>query len=191
MKKIYSLVMAAGLCFAMNAQNGVVTFTTVDNTNDMLYYASPSMPDSQKIVTDAGLIPAVAAQGLSYSIPQYIVECLATKADMSKGDATKNKTGFATRTAVPALGKVVGIALPGRVTGGNSNFLYATPYIKNYDATVIAPPYKDENYPEYNTIVTNPANGFKKYNEQIECNLGATQDGILMNVPFAEPYIYT
>ena len=97
------LCLASSIAVLSMSAQGTVTSSTTNNNNDMLFYASPAMADSQKIVTDAGLIPEVAALGMSYSIPQYIVECLATQADLSQGDANKTKEGRAQNRRVEIL----------------------------------------------------------------------------------------
>ena len=172
-----------------NAQNSL-EFTTVSNENDMLYYASPQMDEPQKIVTDAGLIPEVQGMDLSYSIPKYIVECLVSNNDLNKGDANAVKDGASTRTSIPNLAKVVGMALPGTYKGGNSNVLEEITFFKNVGADVVNPPYIDERFIDMENILTNPTEGFVMYNNSLTCTLGATDDGILFTVPFTSPFIY-
>lgn len=184
------LLMTCLLAFAgANAQN-TLEFTTVNNENDMLYYASPQMDEPQKIVTEAGLIPEVQGMGLSYSIPKYIVECLVSNNDLSKGDANAVKEGFATRTSIPNLAKVVGLALPGTYKGGNTNVLEVITFFKNVGADVVNPPYIDEHFSDMEGILLNPAEGFEMYNSPMTCTLGATDDGVLFAVPFTAPFIY-
>lgn len=184
------LLMTCLLAYAgANAQNSL-EFTTVNNENDMLYYASPQMDEPQKIVTDAGLIPEVQDQGLSYSIPKYIVECLASKNDLSKGDANAVKEGATTRTALPALAKVIALALPGNYLGGNSNVLEEITFLKNVGNDVVAPPYINDRFSDMESILLNPDEGFVMYNDLVTCNLGATGDGILFTIPFNTPFIY-
>lgn len=172
-----------------NAQN-TLEFSTVNNENDMLYYASPQMDEPQKIVTDAGLIPEVQGMDLSYSIPMYIVECLVSNNDLNKGDANAHKEGFATRTLIPNLAKVVGLALPGTYKGGNSNVLEEITYLKNVDADVINPPYINERFSDIENILVDPNEGFVMYNSPMTCALGANDDGILFAIPFNSPFIY-
>ena len=161
------LLMTCLLAFAgANAQNSL-EFTTVSNETDMLYYASPQVDEPQKIVTDAGLIPEVQDQGLSYSIPKYIVECLASKNDLSKGDASAVKEGATTRTALPALAKVIALALPGNYLGGNSNVLEEITFLKNVGDDVVTPPYINERFSDMESILVNPDEGFGKYNNPI------------------------
>lgn len=184
------LLLTCLLAFAgTNAQNSL-EFTTVSNENDMLYYASPQMDEPQKIVTDAGLIPEVQGMDLSYSIPKYIVECLVSNNDLNKGDANAVKDGASTRTSIPNLAKVVGMALPGTYKGGNSNVLEEITFFKNVGADVVNPPYIDERFIDMENILTNPAEGFVMYNNSLTCTLGATDDGILFTVPFTSPFIY-
>ena len=184
------LLMTCLLAYAgANAQNSL-EFTTVNNENDMLYYASPQMDEPQKIVTDAGLIPEVQDQGLSYSIPKYIVECLASKNDLSKGDASAVKEGATTRTVLPALAQVVTLALPGNYLGGNSNILEEITFLKNVGDDVVTPPYINERFSDMESILVNPDEGFGKYNDLETCTLGATGDGILFTIPFTTPFIY-
>ena len=184
------LLLTCLLAFAgTNAQNSL-EFTTVSNENDMLYYASPQMDEPQKIVTDAGLIPEVQGMDLSYSIPKYIVECLVSNNDLNKGDANAVKDGASTRTSIPNLAKVVGMALPGTYKGGNSNVLEEITFFKNVGADVVNPPYIDERFIDMENILTNPTEGFVMYNNSLTCTLGATDDGILFTVPFTSPFIY-
>lgn len=184
------LLSACLLSFACsNAQNSL-EFSTVNNENDMLYYASPQMDEPQKIVTDAGLIPEVQGMDLSYSIPKYIVECLASSNDLNKGDASAVKDGAATRTSLPALAKVVGLALPGTYKGGNTNVLEEITFLKNVSADVVTPPYINERLADMEGILVNPDEGFVKYNDPLTCTLGATGDGILFSIPFSTPFIY-
>jgi len=184
------LLSACLLSFACSNAQNTLEFSTVNNENDMLYYASPQMDEPQKIVTDAGLIPEVQDQGLSYSIPKYIVECLASKNDLSKGDASVVKEGATTRTVLPALAKVVALALPGNYLGGNSNILEEITFLKNVGDDVVTPPYINERFSDMESILVNPDEGFGKYNNPITCNLGATGDGILFTIPFTTPFIY-
>ena len=172
-----------------NAQN-TLEFTTVNNENDMLYYASPQMDEPQKIVTEAGLIPEVQGMGLSYSIPKYIVECLVSNNDLSKGDANAVKEGFATRTSLPNLAKVVGLALPGTYKGGNTNVLEVITFFKNVGAEVVNPPYIDQRFTDMEGILVDPTEGFEMFNSPMTCTLGATDDGVLFAVPFTAPFIY-
>lgn len=184
------LLSACLLSFACsNAQNSL-EFSTVNNENDMLYYASPQMDEPQKIVTDAGLIPEVQGMDLSYSIPKYIVECLASSNDLNKGDASAVKDGAATRTSLPALAKVVGLSLPGTYKGGNTNVLEEITFLKNVSADVVNPPYINERLADMEGILVNPDEGFVKYNDPLTCTLGATGDGILFSIPFSSPFIY-
>ena len=189
MKKALLLLTCLMAFAGTNAQNSL-EFTTVSNENDMLYYASPQMDEPQKIVTDAGLIPEVQGMDLSYSIPKYIVECLVSNNDLNKGDANAVKDGASTRTSIPNLAKVVGMALPGTYKGGNSNVLEEITFFKNVGADVVNPPYIDERFIDMENILTNPTEGFVMYNNSLTCTLGATDDGILFTVPFTSPFIY-
>lgn len=189
MKKTLLLLTCLMAFAGTNAQNSL-EFTTVSNENDMLYYASPQMDEPQKIVTDAGLIPEVQGMDLSYSIPKYIVECLVSNNDLNKGDANAVKDGASTRTSIPNLAKVVGMALPGTYKGGNSNVLEEITFFKNVGADVVNPPYIDERFIDMENILTNPTEGFVMYNNSLTCTLGATDDGILFTVPFTSPFIY-
>lgn len=189
MKKLLLCLASSIAVLSMSAQ-GTVTSSTTNNNNDMLFYASPAMADSQKIVTDAGLIPEVAALGMSYSIPQYIVECLATQADLSQGDANKTKEGRQTRVAVPANAKVTALSLPGRYQGGNSNILVETTWLNNVGTDVTNTPYIDLRYYDFEDVILDAANGFEKLNEPVECQLGAEDASMLFSVPFTRPFIY-
>lgn len=159
MKKLL-LLLTSLLAFAGSYAQNTLEFTTVSNENDMLYYASPQMEEPQKIVTDAGLIPEVQGMDLSYSIPKYIVECLVSNNDLNKGDANAVKDGTTTRTSVPNLAKVVGLALPGTYKGGNSNVLEVITFFKNVGADVVNPPYINERFSDMESILINPAEGF-------------------------------
>ena len=189
MKKLLLCLASSFVALTMSAQ-GVVTFVQTSNDNDMLFYASPAMADSQKIVTDAGLIPEVAALGMSYSIPQYIVECLATKADLSQGDANKAKAGMQTRTELPANAKVLALSLPGRYQGGNSNILVETTYLSNVGTDVTNAPYIDYRYYDFEDIIKASDSGFEQLNEPQECQLGAEDASMLFSVPFSRPFVY-
>lgn len=186
MKKHLLMLVSSLMALSMSATS-IVTFSHVNNNNDMLFYATQSTPDSQKIVTDAGMVPAVAAMGMSYSIPQYIVECLATKADLNRGNANLSKEGFATRTSLPGNAKVVGLSLPGRYQGGNSNVLIETTYFNNLSEDVVTPPYIDLTYYDFEDAINATGSGFVKLNEPVECELG---NAMLFSVPFSTPFIY-
>ena len=189
MKKVLLFIASSFAVLSMSAQ-GTLTFSQTNNDNDMLFYASPTMAAPQKIVTDAGLVPEVSEMGYNYSIPLYVVECLATKADLSKGNPNVSKDGAATRTVLPANGKVVALGLPGELKGGNSDILEEVTFLKNLGSDVIAPPYQDVRYPDINDVVYDPAQGFVQYNALTTCHLGAAGDGTLFRVPFIQPYIY-
>ncbi len=202
MKK--NLLFAATLltAAAAMANDGTITFKTVNNQNNMLFYASPTMPDSQKIITDIILLPEIAEMvkqeeqesGQPYdnigSFPIWYVECITTKGDLAQGDPTAIKAGFATQSALPVNAKITTLHLPGMLTGGNSDSLMVTPYIKELPDTVTRAPYRDKVSFELDTITNKPIYGFQKLNELLGYKLGSQPGGSLLSIPFSSPYVY-
>ncbi len=182
MKKVLLLATALLSMGAAQAENSSWNLSWSKNrTTDMKFYASQYRGDNQKIVTDAGLIPAVNELGYSYSMPCYIVECLSTAQDMNNGDT---ELGTAN---VPAGGKVTGLKLPGIVTGGNSDQLNAVTYIKDVEAGTTVAPYQDTRFWPLNTYLTEAEHGFQKLNE--ETTLTVNNDYIV-DLPFDVVYQY-
>ena len=195
------ILFAAALLTAGSAMagDGTITFKTVNNEKDMLFYASKARPDSQKIVTDLIIIPQIAAipemvaedkEGKNASCPEYYVECTATKNDFKKGDPNAKKEGFATRTELPAGAKVNELILPGTRLGGNTDTMTVAAYLKNLPDTTTEPPYRQWYTDQIDSLLNNPSDGFIQYSDKKLTKFYSAAPNILFNVPFIKPYEY-
>ena len=203
------ILFAAALLTAGSAMagDGTITFKTVNNQSNMLFYASPTVPDSQKIFTDARLIPEIAEiikkeaeeewggedpYGDIYSFPEWYVECIVTKGDFSQGDLSVTKAGFTTSPSLPANAKVTNVYLPGRVTGGVTDSLMLAPYVKDVSDTAKHVQHRYLDVDDFNKYIATPtpAYGFLQYNEFKGYKLASTGNGTLLDIPFTTPYVY-
>lgn len=143
------MIMAAT---SMAQSSGFVSIESVTPTaeQDKLMYISPNDTENesartQKIVTGIDYIPEFPK---TFRMQHFLVECVASPADFSKGVTEINGAV----NVMPARAKVVGLALPGYYDDAepNSNFvknLYSYLFIKNLnDEPSLNPPYKDINY---------------------------------------------
>ncbi len=142
------------------------------------------------------LFPKLSPEEIEFEIATnlHIVQCLTTNNDLKKGDANVKKMGFTTRTEIPKGAKLNRLSLPGFKFAGAGNCLVATTYLKNTERKEMSMAYYDmeepQGYDELNEIVLDPVNGFKKMNDSIECILPTNHDGLLLDIPFAKPFIY-
>ncbi len=203
MKKILLFSVALLTAGAAMADDGAITFKTVNNQSNMLFYASPALPDSQRIATDVLLMPEVAPffkdeidQGVrsAFGFSQFIVECMATKKDLSQGDADAKKVGFVTKTVVPKRAKIVKLSLPGVFLKGDCDTLIAYTYFKSTPSIDLVTDHTGEDFSAYiglDTIVKKNNSGFVKVIEPTTCKLQKDDPkGILLDLPFAKPYEY-
>jgi len=157
--KNYILTVAAMLMAATSIaqNNSYVNIASVNPTaeQDKLMYISPNDIENendrtQKIVTGIDYISGV---NFTHRMQHFMVECVASQADFSKG-VTENVNllngAVKAMPVMPAGAKVIGLALPGYYVDGVPDFvksLYSYVFIKNLDNTPsINPPYKDVIY---------------------------------------------
>lgn len=157
--KNYILTVAAMFMFATSmAQNNsyvnIVSVTPTDQQDKLMYISPKDIENEndsiQKIVTGIDYISGVT---FTHRVQHFMVECVASQADFSKG-VTENVNllngAIKAMPAMPALAKVIGLALPGYYVSGVPDFvksLYSYVFIKNLDnEPSINPPYKDVSY---------------------------------------------
>ncbi len=141
--KNYILTVAAMFMFAtsMAQNNSYVNIVSVNPTaeQDKLMYISPNDIENendsiQKIVTGIDYISGVT---FTHRMQHFMVECVASSEDFSKG-VTENVNllngAVKAMPVMPAGAKVIGLALPGYYVDGVPDFvksLYSYVFIKN------------------------------------------------------------
>lgn len=160
---VATMLMAATSMAQQNS--GFVNIVSVTPTadQDRLMYVSPNDIETeaagrtQKIVTGIDYIgsPAPNITMPTYRMQHFLVECVASGEDFSKGvtDNNVNLLNGAVKAtqAMPARAKVIGLALPGYYDKGNlPDFvtnMKSYLFIKNLnDEPSLNPPYRDVSY---------------------------------------------
>ena len=196
------ILFAAALLTAGSAMagDGTITFKTVNNEKDMLFYASTKLPEMQQLATSWRLIPSIYAQldsaekAGNIGCNKYLVDCIATANDLKNGDTNTRKEGFRTQTAIPQNAKLCKLSLPGYKLDGKGTKFEATTYMRNTENVKVLSalhiPQDYEPWLEVYDSIKDNTHGFTKVNEPVNYTVSTQPDGLLLEIPFTSPFIY-
>ena len=196
------ILFAAALLTAGSAMagDGTITFKTVNNEKDMLFYASPKLPEMQQLATSWRLIPSIYSQlnerekAGNIGCNMYLVDCITTASDLKKGDTNTLKEGFRTQTAIPQNAKLCKLSLPGYKLDGNGTMFEATTYMRNTNniqtISLVDTVFNYRPWFEVDDTIQDPSSGFTKVNEPVNYTVSTQPDGMILEIPFSVPFIY-
>lgn len=203
LKKSILFMAALLVASAAMAGDGTIKFKTIDNKNDMQFFASTALPDSQNITTDLMLLPEATkwfgkdGEGLNIGFSQYIVMCMATKEDFVNGDPNAHKEGFVTKTSLPERAKITKLSLPGVFVSGHTDSvsnqvcdtIIGQTFVRSSEDTLMTAQYTDDEWNDYLNLTS--YQGFIQLNEPTVCKLQKDDpQGTLLHLPFTKPYVY-